>query len=165
MEKVNYISIGILIGALFMVLILVIGDAVDPRVENSDIPVKLEQPEFFLSDTVNIALLADACKYYKLDHIDIVITQAILETGYFRSNICKKYNNLFGLYNSSKQDYYKFNHWTESVQAYKELIQHRYKNGDYYSWLERIGYATDSQYVNKLKILNKKWQKNLNQQN
>lgn len=165
MEKVNYISIGILIGALFMVLILVIGDAIDPRVDNSDIPVKLEQPEFFLSDTVNIELLKDACEYYELEHIDIVITQAILETGYFRSKICKKYNNLFGLYNSSKRDYYKFNHWSESVQAYKDLIQYRYSEGDYYHWLNSIGYATDTHYINKLKILNKKWQKNLNQQN
>lgn len=156
MEKVNYISIGILIGALFIVLVLVIGDAIDPRVENSDIPVKLEQPEFFLSDTVNIELLKDACEYYELEYIDIVITQAVLETGYFKSRVCKKYNNLFGLYNGYNRDYYKFRHWSESVQAYKELIQHRYKNGDYYSWLEKIGYADDTHYVDKLKILNKK---------
>lgn len=165
MEKINYIGIGFLIGAVLMVFILVIGDIIDPRIENSEIPVKLEQPEFFLSDTVNIELLKDACKYYKLEHIDIVITQAILETGYFKSNVYKKYNNLFGLYNNSKQDYYKFSHWSESVQAYKELIQYKYSEGDYYQWLNSIGYATDTNYINKLKILNKKWQKNLNQQN
>lgn len=156
MEKVKHISIGFLIGSVSMALILAIGDTIDPRIEKSDIPVKLEQPEFFLSDTVNIELLKDACEYYELKHIDIVITQAVLESGYFKSRVCKQYNNLFGLYNSSKRDYYKFNHWSESVQAYKDLIQYRYKNGDYYSWLKEIGYASDTHYVDKLKMLNKK---------
>lgn len=159
MEKINYISVGILIGAALMVLILVIGDAIDPHIENSEIPIKLEQPEFFLSDTVNIELLKDACEYYKLEHIDVVIAQAILETGYFRSRICKTYNNLFGLYNSSKKDYYKFNHWSESVEAYKTMVQYKYKEGDYYHWLDSIGYATDTHYINKLKILNKNGKK------
>lgn len=121
--------------------------------------VKLEQPEFFLSDTVNIELLKDACEYYKLKHIDIVIAQAILETGYFRSNICKTKNNLFGLYNSSKNEYFSFNHWSESVEAYKTMVQYKYKEGDYYHWLDSIGYATDTHYINKLKTLNKNGKK------
>lgn len=116
--------------------------------------IKLEQPEFFLNANPSISSLKQACEYYKLKHIDIVIAQAILETGYFRSNICKTKNNLFGLYNSSKNEYFSFNHWSESVEAYKKMIQYKYKEGDYYHWLDSIGYATDSLYVYKLKQIN-----------
>ena len=122
--------------------------------------VKLEQPEFFLNANPSISSLKQACEYYDIQHSDIVIAQAILETGHFRSNICKTKNNLFGLYNSSKNEYFSFNHWSESVEAYKKMIQYKYKGGDYYHWLDSIGYATDTHYINKLKILNKNGKKN-----
>ena len=47
-------------------------------------------------------------EYYDLSNIDIVMAQARLETGNFTSRICKEYNNLFGLYDCSEKDYYKF---------------------------------------------------------
>lgn len=118
------------------------------------IPVKLQQPEFFLSDTPNDTLVYEACIYYGIHNPEIVVAQSILETGYYRSEGCKKDNNLFGLYNSSKKQYFKFNHWTESVKAYKNMIQYKYKdNEDYYHFLDRIGYAEDSLYNNKIKSI------------
>lgn len=116
--------------------------------------IKLEQPEFFLNANPSISSLKQACEYYDIQHSNIVIAQAILETGHFRSNICKTKNNLFGLYNSSKNEYFSFNHWSESVEAYKKMIQYKYKEGDYYHWLDSIGYAADSLYVYKLKQIN-----------
>ena len=116
--------------------------------------VKLEQPEFFLNANPSISSLKQACEYYDIQHSNIVIAQAILETGHFRSNMCKTKNNLFGLYNSSKNEYFSFNHWSESVEAYKKMVQYKYKEGDYYHWLDSIGYATDSLYVYKLKQIN-----------
>lgn len=101
--------------------------------------------------------LWDALIYYDIKHPDIVYAQAILETGYFKSKGCIKDHNLFGLYNSKKQRYYKFNHWTESVKAYKEWIQYRYKPpNDYYGFLEKIHYAEDPMYTTKLKQIVKK---------
>lgn len=47
----------------------------------------------------------------------IVLAQAILETGWFRSSVCRNKHNLFGLTNPRTGKYYEFNHWTESVQA------------------------------------------------
>ena len=83
------------------------------------------------------------------------VSQSILETGYYRSEGCKKDNNLFGLYNWRKKEYYKFSHWTESVKAYRDMIQYRYKNDeDYYHFLDRIGYAEDSLYIQKIKSIN-----------
>lgn len=101
--------------------------------------------------------LIDALKYYDIQHPDIVYAQALLETGHFKSVGCLKHHNLFGLYNSKAKRYCRFNHWTESVIAYKEWIQRRYKPPeDYYAFLKRIGYATDPQYIQKLKIIVKK---------
>ena len=84
--------------------------------------------------------------------------QAILETGHFKSRVCLEYNNLFGLYNSRKKQYYRFNHWSESVIAYKNWIQRRYKpSEDYYIFLDRIKYAESIEYIPLLKkIVNKR---------
>jgi hypothetical protein len=38
----------------------------------------------------------------------IVLAQALLETGYFKSRVCKEYNNLFGLYDSKNREYFRF---------------------------------------------------------
>ena len=102
--------------------------------------------------------LEEALIYYKVHHEDIVYAQAILETGYFKSRVCLEYNNLFGLYNSKKKQYYRFNHWSESVIAYKNWIQRRYKpSEDYYIFLDRIKYAESIEYIPLLKkIVNKK---------
>ena len=124
----------------------------EPVVER--VPVKLQQPEFFLSDTPNDTLVYEACIYYGIHHPEIVVAQSILETGYYRSEDCKKDNNLFGLYNSSKKQYFKFNHWTESGKAYKDMIQNRYNNEpDYYKWLDDLGYAEDPMYINKVQTI------------
>ena len=37
------------------------------------------------------------------------------------------------------------------VADYKRLISSRYKGGDYYAFLRRIGYAEERQYISKLK--------------
>ena len=61
----------------------------------------------------------------------IVLAQAILETGWFRSSVCRNKHNLFGLTNPRTGKYYEFNHWTESVQAYYTKVQYKYKGGNY----------------------------------
>ena len=77
----------------------------------------------------------------------IVLAQAILETGWFRSSVCRNKHNLFGLTNPSTGKYYEFNHWTESVRAYYTKVQYKYKGGNYLLWLDEIGYAEDPNYV------------------
>lgn len=57
-----------------------------------------------------------------------------------------------GLYNSKANRYHRFDHWAKSVIAYKEWVQKRYKPPkDYYSFLQRVGYAEDPRYIHKLK--------------
>ena len=126
-----------------------------PVIEVADTIIN-EQPKFF-SQTPKEGL-EEALSYYGLEHKDIVYAQAVLETGHFKSKVCLKYNNLFGLYNSKEKRYCKFNHWTESVVAYKEWIQKKYQPPDnYYTFLENINYASDKEYISTLKsIVNKK---------
>ena len=88
-------------------------------------------------------------------HPKIVLAQAILKTGWFRSPLCRNRHNLFGLTNSKTGKYYEFNHWTESVRAYYTKVQYRYgqksrinsSDVDYLKWLRDIGYAEDPRYI------------------
>lgn len=98
--------------------------------------------------------LWEALEYYNIHHKEIVYAQAILETGHFKSGGCRKGHNLFGL---RGKHYHRYKHWSESVKAYKEKIQSRYKLGeDYYKFLKRIHYAEDPNYINLLKSIVKR---------
>lgn len=83
-----------------------------------------------------------------LPHPGIVLAQARLETGNFKSTRCRRDHNLFGIKHNGK--YTKYRTWQESVVDYKKCISSRYKGGDYYQFLRRIGYASDKAYTNKL---------------
>ena len=126
-----------------------------PIIEVADTIIN-EQPKFFSQSPKEG--LEEALSYYNLEHKDVVYAQAVLETGHFTSRVCLEYNNLFGLYDSKNKDYYKFNHWSESVVAYKEWIQKKYQPpNNYYAFLEEINYANDKDYISILKsIVNNK---------
>ena len=80
-------------------------------------------------------------------HPKIVLAQAILETGWFTSPVCRNKHNLFGLTNPRTGKYFVFGHWTESVRAYYTKVQYRYKGGNYLLWLHKIGYAENPTYI------------------
>ena len=106
------------------------------------------------SQSLNDSIVMAELIKQEIQHPEIVLAQAKLETGNYTSVLCKKHGNLFGL-NSSK-GYRKYTNWKESVTAYKKLIQSKYKGGDYYAFLCRIRYASDKNYISKLKkIVNK----------
>ena len=88
---------------------------------------------------------------YHVKFPTIVAAQSILESGWFSSNLCTKHSNLFGLFDSRKGDYYHFNTWMESVEAYGRLVQKKWNpriDKDYYAFLKRIGYAENMDSYN-----------------
>lgn len=122
-----------------------------PPNAKTDVEDTLEYKQHFYSKSPQEGLM-EALIYYDIKHPHIVYAQALIETGNFKSDLCLSDNNLFGLYNSSRGRYHRFDHWTESVVAYKDFIQRRYKPPeDYYEFLQRIGYAKDPHYINKVK--------------
>lgn len=87
-------------------------------------------------------ILKNNIKYPK-----IVLAQAVLETGWFKSSVCRNKGNLFGLVNPRTKTYYEFDDWRDSVTAYRDKVQYRYKSGNYLLWLKKIGYAEDKGYI------------------
>lgn len=87
-----------------------------------------------------------------IKHPEIVLRQAIWESGWFKSTATKKNNNIFG-FNNGKM---KFESWQACVAYYKRWQDKYYKNDseDYYHFLSRIGYAANGPaYVKALKSL------------
>lgn len=152
MANRNYIS-NVVFVFLFLLSIAVICLGVFKNEGKADTIVEMQEdsiPSFYSKSPQNG--LYEAMEFYNIHHQDIVFAQAVLETGNFSSKLCVDHNNLFGLYDSKHGRYYRFNHWTESVEAYQKWIQKRYKPPhDYYHFLDRIGYATDRNYTSKLK--------------
>ena len=102
------------------------------------------------SNELTIENLYAALKKHGIKYPKIVLAQAILETGRFRSRVCNENNNLFGLRHST--GYYVFDHWEESVIAYKNKVQYKHRdNENYYAFLKRIGYSTSKDYVRRVR--------------
>lgn len=83
---------------------------------------------------------------------EIVLKQAIIETGWFTSNICKNNNNLFGFYYNKQ--YLSFKSWKDCVTYYKKWQARKYcGERNYFTFLKKVGYAEDSTYCSKLQQL------------
>ena len=160
--ELNNISFGFALVSL-IICIVVIVDIKSNTKEISRLNNKLDSlivnnNNYFYSHIITFVNktpeegIDEALQYYNIKHPTIVKAQAILETAHFTSDLCIKNNNLFGLYDSKNKKYYSYNHWWESIEAYKKLIQRKYNNSKYYyMFLEDIKYAKDKEYINKLK--------------
>tara|TARA_R110000824_G_scaffold182666_5_gene363693 strand:- start:3025 stop:3432 length:408 start_codon:yes stop_codon:yes gene_type:complete len=119
-------------------------------------------PLFSIGQTTKEVLIE--LKKQKVKYPEIVLAQSILETGWYDCKNCSlDNNNLFGLWNYKKQEYYYYTNWKESIGGYKRGIQYKYfkkEYKDYYHFLSEIGYATDPQYIIKIKNIVKKNEKN-----
>lgn len=110
-------------------------------------------PTSELNDTILLKYLREETT---IEEYMIVLAQSVLETGWFTSPICLNKNNILGLYDSSKNTYYEFNHWTDCIKAYKKWIYNKYPSYvdyGYIDYLIKLPYATDKDYKNKLEVL------------
>ena len=154
MRKKNYwkecclLLIGLILGCLYQ-------KHFDP------LPINTQQmmPDtIFISDTIYLekkvptlskATVLDELKKQNIPHANIVLAQAIHETGNFKSKLCKTHNNLFGIRKGNQ--YKKYESYEHCIADYKRLFSNRYKGGDYYNYLLKIGYAEDPEYIQKIK--------------
>lgn len=118
-----------------------------------------------LSTSLNISALTveevrDEIYYCDLLYPEIVLAQSIKEAGWeYNSYNAEKRHNLFGLKGgkkseSNKYGYKIFDHWSESIDDYKNRIQNRYIEGeDYFKFLIRIKYfqSDSGKYISDLK--------------
>lgn len=94
----------------------------------------------------------------KVSNVDVVLAQAILESGWFKCTNCsRELNNPFGFFWKGK--YKRFEDLSHAVRYYKTWQTKWYKGGDYYSFLKRVGYAEDPGYEDKLKQIVKQIKK------
>jgi len=121
-----------------------------PFYQHKDTIMKIEYPSF-LQEPLNDSTLYEALCFYDVPNPKIVLAQAKLESGNFTSRLTKNNNNPFGLYNSKTKQFYHFKHWAYAVLFYKENISNKYKGGNYFKFLEDLGYAEDPLYNDKLK--------------
>lgn len=99
--------------------------------------------------------LKELLEKHDVEHSDIVLAQAILETGWFKCSNCSwEHNNPFGFF--WKGRYKEFRDLHHAVTYYKTWQEKWYKGGDYYNFLKKIGYAEDKKYISKLKSIVKK---------
>jgi len=111
-------------------------------------------------------LLQQAIYFQQIERPDIVLRQAMLESGNFTSDIFLNANNIFGIRRAKIRltpaiDEYKghakYLHWYDSTRDYKYLQDYYkelgYKTDDYFLFLEQIPYATNPNYTTILKEL------------
>lgn len=138
----------------------------------------LEESEFNIFNLVRYLRLIGVDK----SKSDIIVKQAIIESGWFKSKLFVNYNNLFGMcmprsretlavkigmrrtvyYESTDKTinykYAAFNHWTDAVKDLLLLHQYYENKGiqadNYYAFLDKIGYCYESNYVKTLKSIN-----------
>ena len=149
--KVKEFIGAVLIGVVLSICFTIWGQAMYQQAEELEnkevVNVKWRQNHFKLNESnLQDELLAQGVQFP-----EIVMAQAILETGHFKSYACINKNNLFGL-RKSDGTYMSFDHWTDAVAAYRKYIQ-KWDDppNDYYEYLDRLGYAEDSSYVAKVK--------------
>jgi flagellum-specific peptidoglycan hydrolase FlgJ len=85
-----------------------------------------------------------------IEYPDIVLHQARLETGNFTSRAFTKLNNCFG-FQMVAGELIQFSTIEDCIEYYAWWQRSHYKGGDYYAFLDSIGYAIDPEYIKKLK--------------
>ncbi len=114
--------------------------------------VEIYDTSFLNVNELNDSILYLALVHYEVKHPKAVLAQAKLESGNYTSSHCRNRNNFLGLYNSRRKEYFKFNHWSECILAYKDMVEYKLREGeDYYQFLDRIGYAENPNYVRLIK--------------
>jgi hypothetical protein len=117
--------------------------------------------------TLNVENLKFAVYALPFKHRDIIIAQAVLETGWFTSENCKKNNNIFGMRKAYSRmttadmvidGYSHYPNWRQSVidyyllQSVTESVYPR-SRAAYFSYLDKKYSEVGKSYSNQLKSI------------
>ena len=107
----------------------------------------------------------DYLREINIRYPEVVYAQAVLETGYFKSKVFKKNNNLFGMKLASRRprmsfklqhNHAEYRNWKESVIDYAFYQSHFLSDiktkAEYIETVGRI-YAEDPRYRKKIQII------------
>ena len=117
------------------------------------------------NDNLNYENLWSELKSLNVKYPDIAFAQAILESGHFKSRVCRVNNNLFGMKlpgqretvaNGKNLGYAKYSDWNKSVLDYKmwqDYVIKKYKISNRTQYVNMINksYAATPNYSTKLK--------------
>lgn len=119
-----------------------------------------------IKDTLNVDNLRLSIYSLPFKYKGIVLAQAILETGWFKSDNCLKNNNLFGMKrvharvttsDTTINGYAHYSNWNMSVIDYyilnsvtQDIIPSRTKE-EYYHYLDRIYSEVGKSYSSQIK--------------
>ncbi len=95
--------------------------------------------------------------------ISISLAQGILESESGTSKVCKRTNNNFGVMDGKKYRVYdtEWESWRDHSLVLDKPLYKSLKGMDYLGWakgLERLGYAEDVQYAEKLIAVIERWE-------
>ena len=140
-----------------MVIMILLLLMVTGELKNGIVVVAITHQHHLFSKENMMRLIYDL----NIAHPDIVIAQAIIESGNFKSNIFKENNNLFGM---KMPEYRKttaiginrghavYRNWRESVIDYALWQGKRARYQTKSQYLRRLrSYATDPNYITKIK--------------
>lgn len=158
---------------LSFVLIISItsGTISSSQLEDSRVQIAKYQQEllqFKLDSLESSNLTMDGLiKYLDLKNIEnktIVLRQVILESGWLKSTLTIKHNNLLGMRFARVREttaigeamhHAEYDHWTDSIKDYILWKTYWETNGydtsNYYEFLNDVGYATATYYIPALK--------------
>lgn len=100
-------------------------------------------------DTTGVRQMIEA---YDIKHPDIVMRQLCMESGYLSCDTLCSWsccNNPFGFL--WKGSYLEYDNLEHAIEYYKWWQDQLYRGGDYYLFLERVGYSTSPSYTDALK--------------
>lgn len=105
---------------------------------------------FLMMSSISIGQLTlQQIKDKGIKHPEIVYAQYRLETGNGVSRAFTEYNNAFGFIYKGRL--MRFKSVKACVEYYKTWQDKRYVRGDYYVFLQKIGYAEEEGYIEMLK--------------
>lgn len=136
----------------------------DRRVEYEEIEIKYEVPNVQHS-VVTLDSIEQYLRKYKVRHVDIVLAQVKLESGYLTSGLYKSNNNPFGMKRAGsrpttssgvKNGFAYYDSVEMAVLDYALMQAAYYKNlnrEQYLAKLDKVYCNEDSKYSSKIKKL------------